>query len=138
MCNQQAGVSSVEKNEARRRRAVMCWQWREEALSDNLEREGLNVKAVSGHRPDVGENEPNSRNSSASVQTAHQMGMSVLAKNFSSVCCPLFISSQVVSAHKWIRFNRLKISPCSSVRHMPFCAPAHTPKILHRAFLELA
>ena len=117
---------------------MTCWQWREKALSDNLDKEALNVEAVSGHRPDTGENEPDSRNSSVSVQRAHQMGMSVLAKNFSSVCCPLLISSQVVSAHKWIRFNRLKIFPRSSVRHKPFCPPAYTPKILHRASPELA
>lgn len=98
----------MEKNEARRG-AAMRWQWIEKALGYNLETEGLNEKAVSGHRPDMGESESGRRNSGVSVQTAHQMWMSVSVKDFSSVCCHLCVSSQVVSAHKCIRFNRLKI-----------------------------
>lgn len=120
----------MEKDEARRG-AVMHWQWIEKALGYNLETEGLNEKAVSEHRPDTGENESDRWNSSVSVPTAHQTWMSAPVKNFSSVYCHLCISSQVVSAHKCIRLNRLKIFTRSSLSNMPFCPTAPTPKILH-------
>jgi hypothetical protein len=89
-------------------------------------------QCLAGHRPDTEENELDSGNSRVSVQTLHQTWMSVSVRNFNSVCCALCISSQAMSAHKWIRLNRLKIFTLSSVSHMPFCPSAHTPKILHR------
>lgn len=121
----------MEKNEAGRG-ALTCWQWIEKALRYILEREGLSDRAVSKHRPASGENEPDSRNGSVSVaQIAYQPWMSVSVKHFSPVCCHLCVSSQVVSAHKWIRFNRLKIFSLSSFRNMPFYPSAHTPEILY-------
>lgn len=112
-----------------RSEAMACWPWIEKALSNNLEKAGLTDKAVSDHRRDSGENEPDSRKSSVSEdQTMYPPWMSVSGKPFSPVCCHLCISSQVVSAHKWIRFNRWERFTSFSFSNMPLCPSVHTPQ----------
>lgn len=140
---QKCAISRLEKVRWRKMRqgkwlwqanrgAVTRWAWVEKALCNNLQKAGLTDKTVSDHRPDRGENEPESRNSSVSEdQTMPPPWMSVLVKNFSPVCCHLSISSQVVSAHKWIRLNRLTIFTSFSFSNMPLCPSVHTPKNLY-------
>lgn len=109
---------------------MACWPWIEKALTNNLEKAGITDKAVSDPRPDSGENEPDSRNSSASEnQTRHSPWMSVSVKTFRPLCSHLCILSQVVSAHKWIRLNRMKIFTSFSFSNMPLCPSEHTPEI---------